>query len=126
MAAINQRIPLGKRMTTPEEIANTVVFLSPRARRTYRAGYRWMAVFPDRQGAVMSVRGANVSGVDLVDSAEKIAEHQRAAHERIGRKSPGIFCAPMAALDMDLPAWHAAVYGDGGRRDFDERLLSTA
>lgn len=32
---ITARIPLGKRMTTPEEIANTVVFLlSPRASHT--------------------------------------------------------------------------------------------
>ena len=39
---INQRIPLGKRMTTPEEIANTVVFLLS-ARASHTTG-EWLNV----------------------------------------------------------------------------------
>lgn len=42
MAAINQRIPLGKRMTTPEEIANTVVFLIS-SRASHTTG-QWLSV----------------------------------------------------------------------------------
>jgi len=42
LARINQRIPLGKRMTTPEEIANTVVFLIS-SRSSHTTG-EWLSV----------------------------------------------------------------------------------
>lgn len=42
LAAISERIPLGKRMTTPQEIANTVVFLLS-SRASHTTG-QWLSV----------------------------------------------------------------------------------